>query len=215
MKFTEKLWENTLPIYHKILQHPFIQELIQGTLSRNVFSYYLQQDVLYLIDFARALALTSVKAPDTTSFIDCLSFAKGAALAEMSLHQEFLHRFNVTASTEKSVSCLAYTQFLLVTATQESFAESLAALLPCFWIYREVGRYIKVHAVASNPYQLWIDTYAGIDFNVGVEKAIALTNQASEQISLNTLNNMKRLFKTSTLLELDFWHSAYFKNDTL
>jgi thiaminase/transcriptional activator TenA len=210
MKFTEELWQHTLPIYHEILQHPFIQGMIQGTLSQNVFSYYLQQDVLYLIDFARALALTAVKAPDTNSFMDCLNFAKGSALAEMSLHQEFLHRFSVTASTEKSISCLAYTQFLLFTATQESFAESMAALLPCFWIYREVGCYIKARAIPNNPYQLWIDTYAGVDFDTGVEKAIAIIDQASQQASLGTLKKMKSLFKTSTLLELDFWHSAYY-----
>lgn len=33
----------------------------------------------------------------------------------------------------------SYTQFLIATASTASLEEAIAAVLPCFWIYREMG----------------------------------------------------------------------------
>jgi len=207
--FTDELWQHIQPIYQNILSHPFIQELCHGDLPRSTFSYYLQQDALYLNDFARALAMTATKADSRTHFLNCLEFAKGAVTAEHSLHQDFFEQFDVVATNEKSLSCLAYTQFLLATATQKSYSESLAALLPCFWIYREVGVYTQSHSVLGNDYQSWIDAYSGDDFNEGVQLAIEMTNEIAQGVSAGSRQKMLTAFAMSAQLELEFWDSAY------
>ena len=207
--FTDELWQHIQPIYQNILSHNFIKELCYGNLPRSTFSYYLQQDALYLNDYARALAITATKADSRTHFLNCLEFAKGAVTAEHSLHQDFFEQFEVVVTKEKSLSCLAYTQFLLATAAQKSFHESLAALLPCFWIYHEVGLYTQSNAAVANDYQPWIDAYAGEAFNEGVQIAIDMTNEIAHGVSDESRQRMLNAFMMSAKLELEFWDSAY------
>ncbi len=209
MAFSDLLWESTHSTYEAILAHPFIQKLQEGTLTQAIFSYYLQQDALYLVDFARALTLAATKADNSSDFLQCLEFANGAITAEMTLHQHFFDQWGIVSTGEKSLSCLAYTQFLVATASQASFAEAMAALLPCFWIYREVGYHVRKNSVNNNPYQRWIDTYSDEVFHLGVEKAIALLNKSAEKVSEHELERMKVLFRMSTKLELSFWNDAY------
>ncbi len=124
----------------------------------------------------------------------------------------FLHRLlSEKHKTEKSLTCLTYTNFLLDTANHHFFEESFAALLPCFWIYREVGLYIRKNSSPNNPYQTWIDTYAGEDFHLCVEKAISISNKAAKLASNQTWKNMENLFVKSTQLEWAFWDSVYDK----
>ena len=54
MNFSESAWGAIEPIYKSILEHPFNQELTQGTLAKERFQFYMKQDSLYLVDFARA-----------------------------------------------------------------------------------------------------------------------------------------------------------------
>ena len=64
MKFTDFLWNSIGEIYGKILEHPFIQGLTDGSLSEESFRFYAVQDALYLRDFARGLAVLGAKAPE-------------------------------------------------------------------------------------------------------------------------------------------------------
>lgn len=85
----------------------------------------------------------------------------------------------------------------------------LAALLPCFWIYAEIGRDIYARAGAGNPYRAWIDTYAGEDFAQAVAEMIAATDEAARDASPALRARMHRAFTHATRLEWTFWDSAY------
>jgi thiaminase/transcriptional activator TenA len=207
--YTQHLWQVITPIYNDIIQHPFIQQLSQGQLSPEIFAHYLQQDALYLADFARALVLAGNKAHGKEAFLACIEFAKGALMAETQLHEYFFKQLNIKPAQQKSPSCLTYTQFLIDTCTHQPFEQSIAALLPCFWIYREVGFYIQSQSSDENPYKPWIETYAGVEFNRAVEKAIDITNNAASQANETTLQTMEQSFITSSQLEWAFWDSAY------
>jgi thiaminase/transcriptional activator TenA len=82
-------------------------------------------------------------------------------------------------------------------------------LLPCFWIYAEVGNYIVKKSSKGNPYQAWIDTYSGEEFNAAVEKAIEITEEAADNTTENNRLTMKDAFLTSSELEWNFWNDAY------
>ena len=85
----------------------------------------------------------------------------------------------------------------------------LGALLPCFWIYAEVGRDIHSRAAAANPYQAWIDTYAGEEFHNAVRAMIAATDEAAEAASSSLRTRMHAAFARATQLEWMFWDSAF------
>ena len=214
MQFCARAWNNIEKIYHKILTMPFITELESGLLEREIFQYYMIQDAIYLGEFARVLALISSKAskPDVQ-----LQFAKNvseAIVVERSLHENFFADFGivpkVALATEPSPTCLNYTNFLLATAYRDSFAVTVAAVLPCFWIYAEVGKHIYQKArVNDNPYQKWIDTYADADFEASVNYAIALTDAEAQTASVREIELMERAFYRAAQFEWMFWDSAY------
>lgn len=212
MSFGDELWQSITPIYKAILEHPFIEELMDGSLARDRFVFYMKQDALYLQDFSRALGITGARATAIDQLQSFLGFAHGAISVERSLHEGYFRDFNATLDVERAPACFAYGQYLIATATTGSYAESVAALLPCFWIYRDVGNYIYGRSesrLAKNPYRAWIETYSGEHFDESVSRAIEITNAVAADASSEDIARMRRAFVQSSRLEWMFWDSAY------
>jgi thiaminase/transcriptional activator TenA len=209
MNFTQSLWRDNEPLYRAILDLPFNTELTAGTLAEERFAFYVKQDSLYLADFSRALAIAGTRAPGAEELQRFLGFAGEAVAVEQALHDSFLARYDTWVDVGKAPTCFAYTHFLLSTAAHDSYPVTCAALLPCFWIYREVGLHIHARAEQPNPFQDWIDTYAGDDFSQAVDAAIELTEAAAESAGESERQRMRTAFFESTRLEWMFWDSAY------
>jgi thiaminase/transcriptional activator TenA len=209
MLFTDQLWQQITPLYETILSHGFVQELAAGTLPTTKFQYYIRQDALYLTDFSRALAQLAVKATQPADILQFIEFAANAIRVERILHETYFTRYGIQPATQKEPACFAYTNFLLATTATQSLAVGAAAVLPCFWIYREVGKFIYEQASPQNPYQAWIDTYASNDFDQVVSQMLTLTNQLAESASPTELDQMKAAFIQSSRLEWYFWNDAY------
>jgi thiaminase (transcriptional activator TenA) len=209
MSFSKIAWNEIKFIYKSILEHPFNKELAAGTLETEKFQFYMKQDSLYLVDFARALAITASHAVTPQDLILLIDFSKGAIIAERGLHEFYFDFYGIKLDVKKAPGCFTYTNFLISSATNASYEESLAALLPCFWIYQEVGLHIHRNSAENNPYQKWIDMYSGVEFQEVARKAIDLTDRAAEYVNGRQLEKMHEAFITSTRLELIFWDSAY------
>lgn len=209
MSFSKTVWNHTLPVYQAIIDHPFNQELMKGILERQKFNIYIEQDSLYLQDFSRCLALIASRIP--LSYIrPFLRFSEMALIAEQEVvHQFFKDQDGYEEMGVLTSATLSYTSYLLKTCSLDRYEVAVAAVLPCFWIYREVGRHIAENTVYQNPYARWIETYASEDFSKGVDEAIrifdALAAQASEEIQ----EKMKEAFYKSSVLEWHFWNDAY------
>ncbi len=209
MKTSQRFWNAIQPIYQSILDHPFNVELAEGTLDLKKFQFYLKQDALYLVDFSKALALAGTKTTNESDLDLFLKFAEGALIAERSLHEYYFEQFQIEHETEESPACFTYTRFLIATASQGSLSEAMGALLPCFWIYREVGSHIHKHSKSNNPFQKWINTYSGEEFHQVVEDAINVTDRIAETVGPHQVDVMEQAFIKSTRLEWMFWDSAY------
>lgn len=209
MRFSDTLWQSTEPIYKSILEHPFNTELAAGTLTPDKFAYYVQQDELYIKAYARALTLLAAKAPSSEMANELLSYSKDGILIEHMLHDHFFKTFHIEQTAEPQPACFSYSNFLLATTAVEPFDIGLAALLPCFWIYRQVGHFIAKTSVADNPYQLWIDTYTDIEYDKVVDRVIDMTNAVADKASDSIKAKMATVFVYSTRLEYNFWDAAY------
>lgn len=211
--FSAEAWRRNLQVYEKILEMPFNRELASGQLRADRFQHYMIQDAHYLEGFARALSLASAKGIDADHVVHFAGAAQTAIVVERSLHADYFTAFGVStkdfAAAEPSPVCEHYVSWLLRTAALEPFEVVIAALLPCFWIYREVGRHILARAAKPNPYQAWIDTYAGEEFEVAVDQVIAVADGIARHVSPRTLAAMHRAFGRATQLEWMFWDSAY------
>ncbi|MCA1776947.1 MAG: thiaminase II [Loktanella sp.] len=212
MSFTQTVFDQTAELCATIRAMPFNRDLADGSLPRDVFRHYMIQDAHYLEGFARALAQTSARAPDADAVRQLAQSAAGAIAVERQMHDHYLGLFGVSAAefatTPRTPVCDHYVSFLNATAATGSVAVAMAALLPCYWVYRDVGRDIAGRVSADNPYQAWIDTYAGEDFDTAVTTACALADRLAAQASPDEHAAMERVYRRSTLLEWMFWDSA-------
>ena len=214
MEFSTQAWNKISQIYNAILNLQFLRELEDGSLSRDIFQYYLIQDAIYLGEFARVLAIISAKAPTPESQLQFARSVQNALEVERTLHENFLAEFGLVAEevlkTEPSPTCLNYTNFLIATAYQNSFAVTVAAILPCFWIYSEVGKQIHHRAISkANPYQKWIDTYADAEFEELVKYVIEVVDRTADKASRVERELMSQAFYRASQLEWMFWDSSY------
>jgi thiaminase (transcriptional activator TenA) len=213
MSFSDEAWTRIGPLYDAILGLPFNRELAAGTLARERFTFYMLQDALYLTHFGRALAVTAARAPDEDAMIQFAGSAQAAVVVERELHAGFFKTFGITpeqaAATEPSPTCEHYTHYLLALAHNAPYEVSVAALLPCFWIYWKVGAHLFDIARPDNFYQPWIDTYADEAFAAGVRKVIAISDRVAADTTPAVRAQMFKAFVRASQLEWMFWDSAY------
>ena len=180
---------------------------------RERFLFYMIQDAHYLGAFARALATAAAKAETTEAQVKFAGSARDAILVERALHEGFFRDFGVSpeqfASTPPSPTCSGYCDFLQATAYRHPFAVAVAALLPCFQIYHEVGKRLHAIAAPANPYQRWIDTYQDEEFGRSVREVLALTDAAHGSASPAERLLMREGYLKATRYEWMFWDSAY------
>lgn len=210
--FSKHAWDSCTEIFARAKQLPFNIELQNGTLPPKKFKFYMEQDSLYLVDFARVLAFAAGKAENPEHVMALIKFAEKAIVCEHDLHSYYFELFKTNFNDlKKSTACSAYTDFLLSIAKNGSLPEILAAVLPCFWYYRELGSHIYNNSSKANPYIKWIDTYGSDDFSKATNKMIRLVDDVAAAIDLTSSlgRKMLELFKTAAELEVLFWNDAY------
>jgi thiaminase/transcriptional activator TenA len=210
MNWSTKAWQAIESIYANVIEMPFITELTEGSLPLEKFQFYLQQDSRYLDHFGRALSLIGARANDLQDALAFMRFAEGAIVVENALHGSYFEMFGITGTADIEPACHHYIHFLKSTAALDSVEVAMAAVLPCFWIYKKVGDHIYSNQTsAENPYRKWIDTYAGEEFGELVNRAIAICDNAAATCTEAQQQKMIDAFVTASRLEFDFWDGAY------
>jgi len=212
-KLPDKLWGEIEGIFKQILEHPFLRGLTDGSLDQESFRFYVVQDALYLREYARALAICAVKAPDDESIQMFAEHAAGAIAVERGLHNSFFDDFGLSVeevrTTQMAPTTLAYTSYLLAAASRGSFAEALGAVLPCYWIYWEVGKVLAEHGSPNPLYQRWIDTYGGEEFAAIVRAVLKLTERVGKGLSSEEEAKVTGHFVTTSRYEWMFWDGSW------
>jgi thiaminase/transcriptional activator TenA len=211
--FAGQAWSRNAGRYAAIRDMPFNRALADGSLPLDVFRGYMLQDAHYLVSFAQGLAVASAKSDQPDDIVRFARAAETAIVVERDLHGTYFELFGVTAaeaaSTELSPACHHYRCFLLATAFREPLPVVAAALLPCFWIYAEVGKHVHAVAAPGNPYRAWIDTYAGEEFDAAVRDMIAATDRLAATAGPAARTSMDAAYDAATRLEYMFWDSAW------
>lgn len=208
-------WARTADVRAGIDDLPFIRALADGTLAREPFLFYLAQDALYLRDYARVLAEASRRAPTPHEQAFWARSAEGAIIGELELHASWLTPGSGveagTFATDAAPATVAYLDHLRSVAFGADYAELIAAALPCFWLYTDLGR--RLHAGAfgeyardpEHPYASWLETYADPAFEMATEQAIGYVMDAATQADAPRRRRMLRAFEVSSAHELAFF----------
>ncbi len=219
MTFTDDAWRRTATIRAAIDDSEFLRQLGDGTLPAATFRHYLEQDVIYLAGYARALALLAAQAPEPAAAGFWARSAHTASLVETSLHGDLLTSglLPPTAADRRpyaSPSTLGYVSYLVATAATAPYPVAVAGVLPCFWIYADVAHRLARGAAVTqreggHPYARWIATYDATEFWTSVQTAIQLTDDAADAAAADVRERMHEAFGHATRYELMFWETAY------
>ncbi len=211
--WTESLWDDVTDIYAAILEHPFVRGLTSGELDAAAFAHYIAQDARYLHDYARALTIVGAKAPTPADTAMFARHAAGAVEVELSLHAGLLGELGLDReqieATPVAPTTRAYTSYLLAAAYGGSFAEGLAAVLPCYWIYARVGAALVSAGSPEPRYQRWIDTYAGEEFTAVAAEVLALADRIGPSLGAEDRARAREHFVMTSRYEWMFWDAAW------
>ena len=201
-------------IWRAIENHAFLRELHAGTLPMNRFTYFILQDYVYLLDFAQVLCQGGAKSPDLETLELFCRHALGAVEVERSFHASFgktlgLSRKQLDAVPKGPIT-QAYIGHLQSVARSGTLGEIVAAVLPCYWIYGEVGKRLYRNR-PSKPkiYRQWIETYASEAFWQPVREQIQLMDKLGAAASSSEKKFMNAHFLLSSRYEFMFWEQAY------
>jgi thiaminase/transcriptional activator TenA len=213
LKLTEEMWTDIRPIYAKTLAHPFLKGLTDGTLPRAHFRFYLMQDAKYLRVFGQALGVLASKAPRQDWAITLNQHSLGSVKEVDTLHAIILRAYGVPLEQSRDIAMApvnyAYTNHIMATALGKPFAYGLAAVLPCYWIYLEVGKELIKKGSKDTEYQKWIDSYASDAYAKEVADVLDMMNAEAAKLDPESRHDVRELFKTSARYEWMFWDMAW------
>jgi thiaminase/transcriptional activator TenA len=201
------------PIWEAILAHPFLKELGAGTLPHDRFLYFIRQDYLYLFEFARVLCVGGSKAEDLDTLEMFAKHAANTVAVERVMHTGFMQRLGLQADqlldSQRTPTTQAYTRHLLAVAREGSLGEVVAAVMPCYWIYLEVGRHLAIYQPADPIYQDWIKAYGSETFAGLVQQQLDLVDRLGARAPAHESRRMTEHFIQSSRYEYLFWDDAY------
>ena len=212
-RFSDELWHGIADIYAAILAHPFLAGMTDGSLPADAFTFYVVQDALYLRRYAQALAAVATHAPDPAQTEMFARHAAGIVTVEMGLHQTLLADLDIDPAAvdaaQEAPTTLAYNSYLLAATQGGSYADGVGTVLPCYWIYGEVGKHLLGRGSPNPKYQRWIGTYGGEEFDSEVRDVIAVTDKLGPELSPAERQRVHRHFRTTSRYEWMFWDMGY------
>ncbi|MBM6404548.1 bifunctional hydroxymethylpyrimidine kinase/phosphomethylpyrimidine kinase [Phycicoccus sp. CSK15P-2] len=197
-------WEGIRDIREGIDALAFVRGLGDGSLEEPQFLRYLAQDALYLRDYSRVLAEASRLAPTAEEQGFWAASAQGAVTAEMQLHESRVPP-EVMAAARPGPATTAYLDHLLATAARGDYAVLVAAVLPCFWVYQDVGERLHPASHPEHPYRSWLDTYADEAFATATRTAVGIVARTAARADAATRDVMYEAFRRSAAHELAFF----------
>lgn len=206
--FAAQLWREAEPDLDDIYALDFIRSLAEGNLAEKDFAYYLAQDAIYLNGYSRVLARASALAPTEEEQLFWAGSAGQCLEVESELHRTWLSTRTIQPLLGPVTK--AYVDHLMAASASGSYAVLAAAVLPCFWLYAEVGatlhaRFVAAGEPAGHPYAAWLRTYADEGFAAATARAVAFVDHAGRTASAADRAAMVTAFKQSCRLEVDFF----------
>jgi thiaminase/transcriptional activator TenA len=212
---THEMWATIQPILKAQYEHPFVNALGDGTLPRNMFEFYIRQDARYLDDFAKTFAYAATRTSDHAEMERFGQLLVETVVVERSLHAEYCKQFGLTpeqmASTPLAPTTFAYTRHLLTIAATGGLPELLAAILPCAWIYSDVGRHFSGmgQPKPGHPYANWISMYSAPEFEAVGSWLRGRLDARAPELSPVERQRCMDAFVTSARYEYMFWDMAW------
>ncbi|MFE5410942.1 bifunctional hydroxymethylpyrimidine kinase/phosphomethylpyrimidine kinase [Microbacterium sp. NPDC056569] len=200
--WSTNVWDAAATVRADVDALEFVRGLGDGTLPRETFLRYLAQDAVYLGEYSRVLAKASALAPTSEEQAFWAQAAESSIVEERRLHES--HLGSVTAAPAPQT--LAYTNHLHASA--RSYGELVAALLPCFWLYTDIGIRLAARRHDAHPYDDWLAMYGDPAFTAATARATEIADAAALEAGPLERVRMDAAFARSMEHEREFFARA-------
>ena len=217
MSFFERLKAEASAEWRAYTEHPFTNGMADGSLPEAAFRHYLVQDYLFLIEFARAYALSVYKSPKLADMREAAAGLSAILDVEMNLHVKLCAGWGLSPSdleqAPPAAEMLAYTRYVLDAGMRGDLLALKVALAPCVIGYAEIATRLAAHPgayAATNPYRVWIAEYAGAPYQEVAAKARAHLDRLADLYATPAREaELATIFREATRLESDFWEMGW------
>lgn len=213
MRFSEELRERTKDSWDKSVNHPFVKGIARGDLPLETFKNYIMQDIYYLKHYGKVHAFAAAHADDFSVSASLAEKARTTAEAELTVHKEHAEILNITDEDIKNFkpapTAYAYTSHLYRASLSGSLAQIIAAILPCYWLYAEIGIKYKDAEPDEEIYRNWIQMYASDWFQESTKEMIDLMDDLASRASETEKEKIIEQFVIAKEYELAFWEMSY------
>ena len=210
MSWSKEVWKKSAGIYNSILDLEFLKELSEGTLSNDAFARYIAQDEIYLKNYYNQMYMLADMMEDEQDRNLFLSFAQSGMEGEKALHDMLIEKYGIDTEVEASRVTDGYNAHICEGIATGNPCIALASVLPCMWIYNQVGLHILNHSkLESNPYKEWILEYGQEEFTTGVNKVLKMIDVWAAKADKETREMMDHYYLKAALYEYAFWDYGY------
>lgn len=216
MTTTERLLEAAKEIWAQYHVHPFVQGIADGTLDHEKFRFYMIQDYLYLIDYAKVFSVGVAKAADMETMKLFAGYVSQILDGEMDIHKGYMGRLGISQEeaehTPLALDNISYTSYMIRVAYEEGPAEVAAAILSCALSYEVIAKEI----VAKHPeaerhpfYGEWVSGYACQEYHEANQVLIDLTERLTRDYNERQMAHLTDIFINCSRYEGAFWDMAW------
>lgn len=218
LKVTEQLYESVEKIWDSYYVHPFVKEIGEGTLDLDKFRFYMIQDYLYLLDYAKVFALGIVKSKQEQLMRKFANMVNNTLNSEMKIHKTYMERLGITKEEVENTPCSlanqSYTSYMLSVGSHEGVLELLVSILACSWSYQKIGANLAKtypQSICHEFYGEWIKGYSSKEYEKENEEIMALVDELGQTSTKQQIENLKKIFINCSRYEAMFWDMAYQK----
>ncbi|EAI3822924.1 thiaminase II [Campylobacter coli] len=210
-----RLIEANSQIWDEYLHHEFVKKLENGSLKEENFLFYLKQDYIYLIHYAKCYARLSLNAKNAEELRFAMKFQNYIIEGEIELHKSIL-KLGIDADKlnvkDESLTNIAYTRYMLSVGESGDFLDMLVALSACAigygYIGAEIYKRLDKEKLQNHPYKEWILTYSSDEFQNEIKEFEDFLNSYTQKISQEKFENLSEIFYNVVRLESAFWEHA-------
>ena len=206
--FSEEILQLSRPYVEKFLKHPFLVELINATLPKEKFVFYLQQDNIFLADMDKARKiLVSREKSDRAKKLNNL--IKSAYRHELRARRDLIAKeLDLKGGNAVAVpTTLAYTSYLIRLACTGAFEEAFAALIPCPRLYTMIGeKYAPCPATSHPIYGKWLSIYTSAEMWKWNQKLLEMLDTIAKP---SRRRAMVESYMIACRYEIKFFDMAY------
>lgn len=210
----DELQRDCLTVWEELGEHPFVTELAAGTLPLEKFRFYLEQNLMYLPEYSRAIAIGAARSRDDEELRAFTAALENIVRTEIPENEARLGEVVAQGAGDRggklamAPANLAYTSFLIAAAFKGGPIEVMTAIMPCAWSYGEIATRLRPQSSDHPVYGAWLGFFASDEYADLVRRmkdeldALARRGRVSP-------GDLSETFRSGARLELGFWEMAY------